>query len=138
MLLILQLFPAPQATSTRRGGGVRLRWTKSGWGQESAPFGQPQRKLEPVDIILSSYHAKKLAIYFISTARGHPQWTIISLPNLLLLFHMLMSMFQILARKHVHLQNLHSNLWNIHTTQERMPRNTCKILDNTVSCLVKL
>src|SRR6218665_547815 len=34
---------------------------------------------------------------------------------------------QILARKRPHLQKLHSNLYNIYTTQEHMPRNTCKI-----------
>jgi len=32
MLLILQLFPAPQATSTRRGG---IRWTKVDGGRAS-------------------------------------------------------------------------------------------------------
>jgi len=68
MLLILQLFPAPQTMSTQRGGSVRLRWTKADEGWVSAPFGHPHRKLEPIDVILSSYHAKKLT--FISY-RGH-------------------------------------------------------------------
>ena len=43
-------------TSTRRSGST-------GRGQESAPCGRPHRKLEPVDVILSSSHAKKLAFF---------------------------------------------------------------------------
>ena len=41
-------------------------------GTGVSPFGRPYRKLEPTDIILSS-HAKKLAVYFMSTVCGHPQ-----------------------------------------------------------------
>ena len=48
----MQLFPARQAMSTRRGrGGVRLRGTKvDGVGVSS--IGCPHRKLEPTDVIL--------------------------------------------------------------------------------------
>ena len=53
----------PFMTSTRRGEGVRLRWTGGGGG--SAPCGRPHRnlKLESTDLILSSSHAKKLASF---------------------------------------------------------------------------
>jgi len=67
-------------------------------GRRSAPFGRLHRKLELNGVILSSSHAKKLAVYFISTTRGLPQegreggeWTIMSLPNLIPLFQMPMS-----------------------------------------------
>ena len=45
------------------GGGVRLRWTG---GVGPAPCGRPHRKLklESIDVILSSSHAKKLASFF--------------------------------------------------------------------------
>jgi|SRR6218665_2427600 len=78
-MLLLQLFQAPRATSTR-SGGVRLNWTQADGGgevrereRESVLCGRPYRKLEPSDGILSPSHAKKLAIYFISTACGRPK-----------------------------------------------------------------
>ena len=78
-MLLLQLFPAPQATSTRREGG-QAQVDVGGWGWTpvegtgSAPRGRPHRKLKPSDAILSSsYHAKKLAVYFMSRACGRPQ-----------------------------------------------------------------
>ena len=48
-------------TSTRRGMGVRLRWTVA-WtqGVASSPCGRPQ-KLESTDVILSSSRANQLA-----------------------------------------------------------------------------
>jgi len=75
------------------GKGVRLRWTQADGEQGSSPCERPYRKLKPTDVILYSSHAKNLAVYFMSTACGRPQggggqWTITSLPNLLLLFHM--------------------------------------------------
>src|SRR6218665_1979696 len=50
----------PFMTSTRRGEGVRLRWTGG-----PAPCGRPHRKLklESTDVILSSSGAKKLASF---------------------------------------------------------------------------
>ena len=53
----------PFMMSTRRGVGVRLRWTLVDGGQ--APRGRPHRKLksESTDVILSSSHAKKLASF---------------------------------------------------------------------------
>ena|SRR6218665_3748167 len=60
--------------------------------------------------------------------QGGGQWTIISSPNSVLLFYMLISAcVQSFARKRSHLQKLHSNPWNIRTAEEHMPRNTCKI-----------
>src|SRR6218665_3206826 len=55
-------------TSTRRGKGVRLRWTHVDGGQ--VPRGRPNRKLklESTDVFLSSSHAKKLA-YFLPEFR---------------------------------------------------------------------
>src|SRR6218665_1884164 len=53
----------PLTTSTRRGresGSCGRLWTVKG----SAPCGRPHRKLWPTDIILSSSHAKKLAVLF--------------------------------------------------------------------------
>src|SRR6218665_2311079 len=50
------------------GGGVRLRWTHVDWTgwRGQAPCGRPHRKLklESIDVILSSSHAKKLASFF--------------------------------------------------------------------------
>src|SRR6218665_3560184 len=42
----------PFMMATRRGG-VRFRWTPADM-YESAPCGRPPRKLEPIDVILSS------------------------------------------------------------------------------------
>src|SRR6218665_2736240 len=67
-MLLMQLFPAPQATSTWRQGVSGLGGRKR-MGRESPPVGRPHTKLYPTDVILSSSHAKKLAVYFISTAR---------------------------------------------------------------------
>src|SRR6218665_279794 len=55
----------PFMMSTRRGGGVRLRWTHVDGGSQ-APCGRLHRKLklESTDVILSSSHAKKLASFF--------------------------------------------------------------------------
>ena len=56
----------PFMTSTRRGEGVRLRWTHvDGARGGPAACGRPHRnlKLEPTDVILSSSHAKKLASF---------------------------------------------------------------------------
>src|SRR6218665_257664 len=53
----------PFMTSTRRGSGSGGRiWT----GRGQAPCGRPHRKLklESTDVILSSFHAKKL-VYFL-------------------------------------------------------------------------
>src|SRR6218665_1168242 len=48
----------PFMTSTRRGEGVRLRWTHVDGGGGPAPCGRPHRKLklESTDVILSSSH----------------------------------------------------------------------------------
>src|SRR6218665_3360294 len=74
-MLLLQLFPAPQAMSTWRGGeGVSGTDGRKRMGRESPPFGRPHTKLDPTDVILSSSHAKKLGVYIISTARGRPKW----------------------------------------------------------------
>jgi len=70
-MLLMQLFPAPQATSTWREGVSGLGGRKR-MGRESPPVGRPHTKLYPTDVILSSSHAKKLAVYFISTARVLP------------------------------------------------------------------
>src|SRR6218665_394847 len=69
MLLILQLFLVPQAMSTWRGGSVRLRWRKRMGAGVSSIWTSTQN----IRVILSSYHAKKLAVYFISKVRGRPQ-----------------------------------------------------------------
>src|SRR6218665_1887647 len=56
----------PFMTSTRRGEGVRLRWTHVDGGRGGpAPCGRPhiKLKLESIDVILSSSHAKKLASF---------------------------------------------------------------------------
>src|SRR6218665_879769 len=55
----------PFMTSTRRGEGVRLRWTHVDGGGGQAPCGRSHRKLklESIDVILSSSHAKKLASF---------------------------------------------------------------------------
>ena len=56
----------PFMTSTRRGRGIRLMWTHVDRGMGgSAPCGRPHRKLklECTDVILSSFHAKKLASF---------------------------------------------------------------------------
>ena len=56
----------PFMTSTRRGEGVRLRWTHVDGEGGPAPCGRPHRKLklESTDGILSSSRAKKLASFF--------------------------------------------------------------------------
>ena len=55
----------PFMTSTRRGEGVRLRWTHVDGGESPGPCGRPHRKfkLESTNVILSSSHAKKLASF---------------------------------------------------------------------------
>src|SRR6218665_2228429 len=55
----------PFMTSTRKGGGVRLRSTHVDGGGGLAPCGRPHRKLklESTDVILSSSHAKNLASF---------------------------------------------------------------------------
>src|SRR6218665_1297702 len=56
----------PFMTSKRRGEEVRLRWTHVDGGGGPAPCGRLHRKLklESTDVILSSSHAKKLAVFF--------------------------------------------------------------------------
>jgi len=38
--------------------------TPADGGGGSAPYGRPHRKFEPTDVILSSSHAKKLAVFW--------------------------------------------------------------------------
>ena len=51
-------------TSTRRG--FRLKWTHVDGGRGQSPCGRPHRnlKLESTDVILSSFHARKLASFY--------------------------------------------------------------------------
>src|SRR6218665_3084237 len=101
-MLLVQLLPVPKATCTWRqaGEGVSGCDGRKRMGRESPPCGRPHTKLDPTDVISSSSHAKKLAVYLIhidgtwTSKRGGGQWTITSLPNSLPLFHMLMSMSQ--------------------------------------------
>src|SRR6218665_445175 len=51
-------------TSTRRGKGVRLRWTHVGGVKPHVDVQTEKLKLESTDVILSSSHAKKLAYFF--------------------------------------------------------------------------
>ena len=43
---------------------VRLRLTHADGERGSAPCGRTYRKLKPTDIILSSFHAKKLVCFW--------------------------------------------------------------------------
>jgi len=59
-------------TSTK----IRLVWTHvdGRWGP--APCGRSHRKLEPTDIILSSFHAKKLVFLYQNFVFGrNNKWT---------------------------------------------------------------
>ena len=51
-------------TSTRRGEGVRLRWTGEEEVQPHVDVHTKKLKLESTDVILSSSHAKKLASFY--------------------------------------------------------------------------
>ena len=53
-------------TSTRRGKGIRLRWTHVDGGGSQAPCGHPHRKLisESTDVDLSPSPAKKMAYFY--------------------------------------------------------------------------
>jgi len=53
----------PLMTSTRRGQAQVDTCGRGKGGQ--APSGRPHRKLESTDVILSSSHAKKLALFWI-------------------------------------------------------------------------
>ena len=55
------------------GSGSGGRKQMGGGGMGSDPCGRPHRKLESTDVILSSFHAKKLVVHFMSMACGCPQ-----------------------------------------------------------------
>src|SRR6218665_828818 len=71
-MLLLQVFPAPQATFTRRGG-VSGSGGRKRMGAGVSSIWTSTQKIGATGVILSSYNTKKLVVDLISTERGRPQ-----------------------------------------------------------------